>query len=159
MRYQTISQIQERSKSGEFKMMTEEAKKLPSMTNLENADSADVNKIIEKFILSGTVDNIAQGEAMENVQLSTQTDYHETHRVLQNARRSFMKLGEEVRTKFHNDPIEMLEFMKDPKNIEECHRLGLTKRRDDEGGRFIKKLAKALTPKKEEKVGSGQGNT
>jgi len=53
------------------------------------------------------------------------TDYHSARNQILAAEATFFALPSELRNRFNNDPQEVLDFIDDPENLEECYELGL----------------------------------
>lgn len=52
-------------------------------------------------------------------------DYMECRNKILAAEATFFALPADLRKRFNNDPAEVIEFMEDPSNLQECYRLGL----------------------------------
>lgn len=101
-----------------------------SLTVQSERDDADINVIVARFGLTGTMP--------ENVRLPTYedftesiTDYATALRVIQEADASFMSIPASVRSQFDNDPQKFLEFVSNPANIDKMRELGLAKPKVD----------------------------
>jgi len=103
----------------------------PSLTRQEFKDDCDLAKIIERF--SSNPEGL---EALLNAQNYVQSrfddvsgfvDYRTAIEQVQRAEEAFLKLPALVRTKFDNDPAKFLDFVDDPKNLDELRSLGLAK--------------------------------
>lgn len=141
MPVQTIGDVQKRSVEGHFHVKNN----MPSKTNREHADAANIHKIIECFNVNGTVPNVNQNNPIVNTDFSDMPDLRTAlDRVLE-ARRAFLKLPEEVRTRFDNNPMEMAEFLKDEKNQKEAIKLGLLVEEIDEDVEFGSVMAQAVS--------------
>lgn len=95
----------------------------PSMTKQSFKDEVNINKIMDKFQKSGALTHYAKhaptyGDA-------TQVDLHEAIRIVAEADEMFDELPSSIRKRFSNDPEEFLEFVQDPKNLEEMRKMGL----------------------------------
>lgn len=53
-------------------------------------------------------------------------DYKESLDVISKADQAFAALPSAVRVRFNNDPLELLQFLQDPKNQQEAYDLGLS---------------------------------
>lgn len=87
-------------------------------------DHTDINKIMKKYHQTGMINHLnnRQGQYLD---LSKVKDYQQSLDTVIEAQQSFMTLSSEVRKKFNNDPQEVINFLKDPKNTEEAIILGL----------------------------------
>lgn len=94
----------------------------PSMTNQQFRDDADLNVLAKRFGLNdipvGPLDINAFRDTTGDPELR---DVLETQRT---ARDAFMQLPAKLRTRFHNSPKELWDFVTDPENAEEAVRLG-----------------------------------
>jgi phage internal scaffolding protein len=94
-----------------------------SLTKQSFAEEADINTIVRKFLQTG--------ELPTNVRLPTYgdftglTDYHAAMNAVAQANEAFDQLPANIRTRFHNDPGEFVDFCSDDKNREEAIKLGL----------------------------------
>lgn len=104
----------------------------PSLTRQEFKDECDLEKIIARFSTS------PEGlEALQMTQNYVQSrfedvtgfvDYQTALAQVNAAEEAFMRLPAIVRTKFDNDPAKFLDFVDDPKNVDELVALGLAKK-------------------------------
>lgn len=85
-------------------------------------DEVDINKIMEK---------IAKGQMMENLKegifedISEYNGLEEAFIKVQNAKEDFMTLPAEIREKFDNDPVELINFLENAENRAEAEKLGI----------------------------------
>lgn len=52
-------------------------------------------------------------------------DFHTMRNRICDAKEDFMRLPAELRDRFNNDPGELVQFLEDPDNREECQEMGL----------------------------------
>lgn len=87
-------------------------------------EDADINIIVKRMTRTGLVPNSArvptQGDFSEQV-----TDYHTAMNMVRTANTEFMKLPAKIRSRFQNDPQELITYLSDPLNLEESYKLGL----------------------------------
>lgn len=95
----------------------------PSMTDQSQAADCDVNNILKRFAQTG----ILPGTNIERVyaDVSDSLTYHDAMNIVANANTQFDSLDAYTRQRFHNDPAEFLDFVHDPKNVQELVDLGL----------------------------------
>lgn len=92
------------------------------------AEEADINTIVRRFGLTGTVP--------ATIKLPSYSDFDEIFdfqsalNAVNDANKTFMSLPARVRSQFDNDPQKFLEFVADPQNGEEMVRLGLAEQRE-----------------------------
>lgn len=89
------------------------------------AEEVDINTIVKRFKLTGelpeNVPMILQGDFTNVV------DFRSAMDMVVQAREAFDAMPAEVRTRFHNDPQEMLDFSSDAANLDEAIKLGLVR--------------------------------
>lgn len=93
-----------------------------SLTSQEFLQESDINYIAEKFIRTG--------EAPQVLNLPTSGDFtgifdfQSAMNLIVQAKQEFMALPAKTRTRFNNDPAELLEFVADRDNYDEAVKLG-----------------------------------
>lgn len=93
-----------------------------SRTEQEHAEEADINYIADRFMRTG--------EAPQVLNLPTEGDFEgifdfqTAMNTIAQAKQEFMTLPAKVRTRFGNDPAQLLEFVKDKNNRDEAIKLG-----------------------------------
>ena len=101
---------------------------IPSLTQQSEKDSTDINLIVKRYCECGICPSceIRQplSEDMLSIQSDTFQDVMQRQAQLTNA---FNELPAHVRKKFDYNPLNMLEFVENPNNKEECVKLGLLK--------------------------------
>lgn len=95
-----------------------------SKTRQEFKKQSDINNIMAKYQKTGVVTHIAKnlpqyGDAMD---VNSLTDAIE---IVEQANESFMQLPSSIRTKFKNDPQELINFLQNSDNKDEAIKLGL----------------------------------
>jgi len=106
-----------------------ERKKLdcgPGLTKQSMRAETDINLIMSKYKKTGTVNfvNQNQGEYLDLPEI----DYHEALNMITESNRMFGEMPAHLRSKFKNDPGVFMDFIHDPKNIDEIYDLGLAQR-------------------------------
>lgn len=101
----------------------------PSLTRQEFKDECDLGLIIQKFSSNPegleaflSARNFVQGRYED---VSAVVDYQTALAQVKQADEAFMRLPAQVRTRFDNDPAKFLDFVDDPKNLDELRKLGL----------------------------------
>lgn len=93
------------------------------MTQQQFADECDINKIVERFGLTGALP--------ENLRMPVSgdftgvTDFHSAMNIVRLAEEEFMRVPAKVRERFANDPGALMAFLDDPGNRDEAVKLGL----------------------------------
>lgn len=96
-----------------------------SLTIQSHAEDADINVIVKRFGVSGTVP--------QSLVLPTYADYdgvmdyHSAMNAIRSADESFMRLPADLRTRFSNDAGLFVDFCSKPENLDELRQLGLAK--------------------------------
>lgn len=97
-----------------------------SLTSQAPSDEVDINKIMARVIKGQPVlTSIGQpfyGDVSEFGGLQ------EAIIKVQEAEDLFMQYPAELREKFENDPVKMVEYLENPENLEEAIKIGLVKR-------------------------------
>lgn len=118
-----------------------------SLTEQSHKDSCDINVLMARYERSGELPVDEQGQAYYG-DFSSVPDPFAAREALQQAEESFMQLPANVRSRFYNDPLKMLEFVSDSKNKDEAVRLGMLK---DVSGASVPVSAPAAPPVAESK--------
>jgi phage internal scaffolding protein len=87
-------------------------------------DEADINKVIARFEKSGQLPPTFKGEPFYG-DVSEIGDLQESLIKIQEADRLFMSYPADLRERFENDPVKLVEFLGDEKNRKEAEDLGL----------------------------------
>lgn len=95
-----------------------------SHTQQNSRDAVCINKLMAKYRKTGMLDhvNTYQGNYGD---FTTHTDFAESMNKVVKANQAFDQLPSELRKRFNNDTADFLEFVHDPKNIDEMVDLGL----------------------------------
>lgn len=96
-----------------------------TLTKQSFKDSCDVNKIMEKYELTGVLDDGQSIGGPRYIDCTGLLSYQESLNVVMEAEASFMDLTAKVRSRFENNPAIMLEFLSNPANAKEAMELGL----------------------------------
>lgn len=112
---------------------------LPSLTQKQFKNDVDVNNIIKKFKKTGQISHIRNTLNGVYSDLTHISDLLDMKLKVIHAEQAFMELPPKLRSKFRNDPAELISYLQNPSNHEEAIHLGLMVKRDD--------LNDAKTPK------------
>lgn len=86
----------------------------------------DINNIIKSFTATGQINHVsakaAQGAFMD---LPDDLDFQSALNIVIAGENAFMALPAKLRDRFHNDPVEFLEFVTNPANADELVKLGI----------------------------------
>lgn len=95
-----------------------------SLTVQSQRDSADINKMMERFQRTGMMPQAVRlptyGDFGDEV-----FDYMTARNAIRKADEAFMELPPKVRAKFKNDPQAFMEFCAEKKNLPELREMGL----------------------------------
>lgn len=94
-----------------------------SLTKQSFADECDINRILERFAITGHVpENVRAPSYGDFVDIPS---YQDALNAVIEAERSFMQMPANVRARFGNDAHAFVEFCSDPENLPEMRKLGL----------------------------------
>lgn len=97
---------------------------LASRTQQQHKDSCDINRILSKYKLTGSLTHLNRQSGVY-ADLTSLTDYQNSIDSVMKANNAFAALPAAIRDRFQNDPSQLLSFMEDPKNYDEGVKLGL----------------------------------
>lgn len=109
----------------DFNLVDKEGNPLPSVrsrTKQSFAEQVNINTIIKKVARTGLV---PQRSGAFYGDFSDGLSYQESLAKINAANDAFMELPADLRTKFDNDPSNLINFLADPKNKDEAINLGL----------------------------------
>jgi len=87
---------------------------------------ADINHIMARYVKTGLMNMDALKLREENfIDVSQMGDFQQAQEQLKNAEKAFMTLAVNVRTKFENNPAQLLDFLSKEENREEAQELGI----------------------------------
>lgn len=95
----------------------------PSLAKQAFLEETDINKIVERFNLTGQLPS--------NVRMPTYgdftdiPDFHSAMNAIRLAQESFNAMPPQVRERFNNDPGKFVDFCSNPENRDEAIKLGL----------------------------------
>lgn len=95
------------------------------LTIQSDRDEADINKIVARFQKSGQLPPTLHGEPFTFSDVSEFGDLAESLIKVQEARDLFMSYPAELRERFDNDPVQLVEFLSHDENRKEAEDLGL----------------------------------
>lgn len=94
-----------------------------SLTKQADAKDADINEIVRRFNITG--------QLPQNIRMPTYGDFtdiptfQEAQNAIRLAQEAFDAMPAEIRSRFHNDPAEFVDFCSDENNRAEAIKLGL----------------------------------
>ena len=101
----------------------------PSLTAQEFLEESDINYIADKFMRTGELKQVAQ--LPTNGDFQGIFDFQTAMNLIVDAKHEFMQLPAKIRSRFNNDPAQLIDFLEDPENDQEAIALGLKERRPD----------------------------
>lgn len=100
-----------------------------TLTIQSEKDDADINLIVERFKVTGTLPQRdlppMLGDFLEV------TDFHTAQNIVRQAQESFNELDGKIRARFNNDPGEFIAFCEESGNLEELRKMGLAVKPED----------------------------
>lgn len=104
---------------------------LPSCTQKQWKDDVDVNKIMARYKKTGQITHLRNAQEGVYADLSELPDLLTAKLQIQHAEQTFLQIPASTRAIFNNDPLQLISYLKDPKNHEEAIHLGLMEKRDE----------------------------
>lgn len=95
------------------------------LTQQSAKDECDINLIIERAKRGADIAHVTDRTPQYGDFTEIPTDLRECLIAVKKADEAFMSLDAQVRRRFDNDPVLLLDFLHDPKNREEAISLGL----------------------------------
>lgn len=105
----------------------------PSLTLQDDADDADINVIVARFGLTGTMPNDPRPPMYGD--FTEITDYQTALSAVENANKTFYELPPHIRNKFDNNPQRLLEFAAQPLNDDQMIAFGFATTQDKQNER------------------------
>lgn len=96
-----------------------------SATRQEFADECDINNLMAQYEKTGILPSSMNNNVPQYLDVTDIPDYRETLDMLNEASAAFMALPAIVRKEFDNDPIQFVEFARDPENLPQMRTWGL----------------------------------
>lgn len=99
----------------------------PGRTQQHFKNECDINYIMRKYAKTGvlTDPNAINGSQPTFGDFSNLPDLQEAKQIVIDANLMFEGLNSKIRKRFGNDPIKLIEFLRDPENKEEAIKLGI----------------------------------
>lgn len=103
------------------------------ITKQSFADECDINQIMARYEATGYIDplSLQQRQAIY-ADFTSGTEFTDLQDSIVRARTAFEALPANIRTRFANDPAQLLDFIHNPDNEEEAVKLGLLTRTTEE---------------------------
>lgn len=101
----------------------------PSRTQQQFKNECDVNNILRNYVNTGVLTHVNNAEPMFGDFSQVPSDFGEALALIDRATEEFNALPSEVRAKFDNKPLNLVQFLQDESNREEAEKLGLVNKR------------------------------
>ncbi len=95
-----------------------------SLTKQSFKDDCDINVVMRKYEKSGLLTHLNQNQG-DYSNFIDAPDYHTAMLAIRAAEENFMTIPAQIRSRFHNDAGNFLEFAQNPDNLEEMREMGL----------------------------------
>lgn len=99
-----------------------------SLTEQQHAQEADINYIADRFLRTGELPQLINMPTSGD--FSGTFDFQSSMNLIVKAKQEFMALPAKVRTRFGNDPAQLIAFIEDKDNYDEAVKLGFIEKRD-----------------------------
>lgn len=100
-----------------------------SRTQPHKAQGTDINDIMSRHARLPAGSPIGHGQGTDKMSYMDLTilpeSYHAAQNLVVDMKHRFSALPSRVRARFANEPVQLLRFLQDPRNLEEARRLGL----------------------------------
>nr|DAI03086.1 MAG TPA: Scaffold protein [Microviridae sp.] len=103
----------------------------PTLTQQQFAEESDINYLVDRFLRTGEIPPV-DARAMYGDFVDAPQSYQEALDAVFAAQEGFDALPAKTRQRFNNDPLELLSFLADPKNLDEAVELGLMEKPEPE---------------------------
>lgn len=103
--------------------------KQPSLTKQAFSKEADIDYILKKYEQTGVPPSAPVGQMMAG-DFSSVPSYQNALNAVLRAEENFMTLPAKIRSRFNNDPAELLAFCLNPKNRKEAEELGIVEKKE-----------------------------
>lgn len=95
----------------------------PSLARQDQRDEADINTIVARFGVTGTLPQTTRLPSYED--FSEAGDFHTAMEVLLQAEKAFSELPSALRAQFHNDPGAFVAYCENKENLPQLREWGL----------------------------------
>lgn len=97
----------------------------PTLTVQASKDETDINHIVNRYLRTGVLPEVNQGIYAD---ISELTDLRDAIHLVNDAQQAFLELPAEIRRRFDNDPVKLVEFAQNPNNQAEAYAMGLAQK-------------------------------
>lgn len=97
----------------------------PSRTKQSFSDECNINSIMNRYATCGVIDHVNTAQPLSGDFTIAPADYQEAMNIMIEAEDRFAALPSDIRKRFDNKPLNLLEFIQNPDNYEEGVKLGI----------------------------------
>lgn len=97
-----------------------------SLTQAHFAEDANINTIVQRALKTGTLGDVTNARQPIFGDF-TANDYMEMRNSIADVTQQFEALPARLRSRFANDPLQLMRFVNDPRNLAESVKLGFVK--------------------------------
>lgn len=97
----------------------------PGKTKQSFKDECNINVIMARYMKTGVIDFVSKHQGRYGD--VTSMDFQESMQKVARAQTMFQELPSSIRNRFDNNPAQFLDFVQNPNNAEELHKMGLMK--------------------------------
>lgn len=101
----------------------------PSRTQQQFKEECDVNNILRNYVNTGILTHTSVVAPQFGDFADMPSDYGEALALIHESEERFKALPSEVRERFDNKPVNLIQFLQNENNREEAEKLGLVNRR------------------------------
>lgn len=101
-----------------------------SLTQQQFLEESDINFIANRYGLTGEMPTVKEPPAYGD--FTGVFDYQTAQNALRSAQEAFMELPAKIRSRFQNEPQNLLEFLHDEENRDEAVKLGILTKKTPE---------------------------
>ncbi|WNK14797.1 MAG: internal scaffolding protein [Microvirus sp.] len=109
----------------------------PGRTKQSFKDECDINNLMAKYLKTGHMEHVNQ--ALPRFECVSEHDFQSAQNLIADAKSMFENIPSAVRARFENNAGKLLDWVHDPKNVEEAASLGFLD---------LERVPEALHPKR-----------
>ncbi|QXP08377.1 MAG: internal scaffolding protein [Arizlama microvirus] len=94
----------------------------PGRTKQSFKDECDINTLMAKYLKTGHMDHVNQ--ALPRFESVSEVDFQSAQNLIADAKSMFENIPSAIRSRFDNEPGKLLDWVHDPKNVQEAASLG-----------------------------------
>jgi len=140
--------IQKRNGSADIDCQAVIDEENENLTEQSHKKDCDINEIVDRYEKTGYIDPFIDKSGGVYGDFTQYRDYQENLNTVVRAQEAFALLPAEVRKKFENNPVKLMQFMADDKNYDEAVQLNLL---DPQKVQVRKTSKEASPPRQKEK--------